>query len=424
MNKTILKEILSEQNNYLQKQPLGVLREKLTKIKPLIKLPHIIIIAGLRRSGKSYLLNQIRQTYYQQKGYYCNFEDERFVGFTANDFNVLYETFLELFGEQKTFFLDEIQNVPEWERFARRMQDRGYKLFITGSNATLLSKELGTKLTGRHIQLSLFPFNFKEYLEFNKVSLPIKSGIYLTSDRAQLKRHFNLYLKTGGIPEYLIYQRREILENIYNDILFKDIAVRYGLKEITALRQLALFTLSNSGAKISYTALKNTLSLNSPHTVKAYIEYLENSFLVSQLHQYHSSLKVQYYNQKKIYCIDTGLMESLGASEMANIGHKLETIVYLSLRQKNQNIYYYLTESGSEIDFCIKEGNKITQLVQVADNMESPETRKREISALEQGLSEHRNASGIIITADTEDDITVNQKKISITPIYQWLLEK
>jgi predicted AAA+ superfamily ATPase len=254
--------------------------------------------------------------------------------------------------------------------------------------------------------------------------LPIKSGLYLTRDRAQLKHHFNLYIKTGGIPEYLMYQRREILENIYNDILFKDIAVRYGLKEITALRQCALFTLSNSGAKISYTALKNTLSLNSPHTVKAYVEYLENSFLASQLHQYQSSLKVQYSNQKKIYSIDTGLMETLGSSQTADMGRKLETIVYLSLRQKNQNIYYYLTDKGMEIDFCVKEGNKITQLIQVADNIENSETKKREIVALEQGLSEHKNASAIIITTDTEDTITIHKKKVRITPIYQWLLEK
>jgi len=260
MNKSLLKEIVLEQDRDRRGIETGIPRSALSIALRHVDVPHAVIISGIRRSGKSTLLNQIIANLYKNGVYYLNFEDERLVDFNVEDFNYLYEVFLELHGDKKPFFLDEVQNVPRWELFVRRMQGKGCKFFITGSNASLLSKELGAKLTGRSVAVELFPFSFAEFLDFKGFKLT-KNSLLLTSERAAIKKHFSEYLKHGGMPEYLKYQDTTLLKRVYEDILYRDIVARYGIKQVKPLRELGLYLLSNIGGTFSYNNLKKVLGL-------------------------------------------------------------------------------------------------------------------------------------------------------------------
>lgn len=422
MNKSTLKEIIIEQTEALKKRNKGIERLKLEEVKQYIEIPHTVIIAGIRRVGKSTLLLQIMNKFYKNDCYYLNFEDERFIDFTSQDFNTLYEIFVETMGEKKVFFLDEIQNIPSWENFVRRMQDRGFKFFITGSNAALLSKELGTKLTGRYVLIELLPFSFKECLSFQEIYFD-KNSLFQASERAKLKNIFNLYLEKGGMPEYLQYQKKELLVRLYEDILYRDIIARYEIKEIKALRELALYLLSNLSNLFTYNNLKKITELGSANTAKSYVEYLENSFVIFSVNLFSFSLKKQFYAPRKVYCIDNGLANSISFKFSENRGKFLENLVYLELRRQKKEVYYYKTKNNLEIDFLIKEKNAPAALIQVAQKLDDAKTKAREIKSLLVALGELNLNNGLILTEDEEGLIERDGKIINILPVYKWLLE-
>jgi len=420
VNKELLKEIILEQREELLKKEFGIPRRELLRLSALLPLPQAVIISGIRRAGKSTLLGQIIRRHYAQDFYYFNFEDERLMDFGPKDFNVLYELFIELYGDQKTFFFDEVQNVSGWEAFIRRMHDRKLKFFITGSNASLLSKELGTKLTGRYINIELLPFSFDEYLDFIRA----KSAYSTTKERAAIKKELNTYFEKGGMPEFLKYGNSDILKTTYENILYRDIAARYELKETKSLRELSLYLLSNPGTLFSYNNLRKALGLGSVNTVKSYIEYLENSYLFFIVNAFDYSLKRQSILPKKAYFIDPGLANAVSFQFSGNKGRYLENLVFLNLKRKNEDIYYFKTSAGLEVDFLIKKGKKVVQLIQAAWSTGDDSVKKREFKALEAGLKETKAASALIITYDDEGELSLLGKKIKILPIYKWLLEK
>ena len=256
MDKSTIAQVVLEQENTNKDANPGIEREQLSLIDSLVPLSQAIIISGVRRCGKSTLMRQILKKHYEGELYFVDFEDERFVKFTTQDFNVLYEVLIELYGLKHVFFFDEIQNIEDWELFVRRIHREKNKVFITGSNASLLSSELSTRLTGRHIVVELLPFSFKEYLQFHKVTYNEKSFL-ITQEKALLKRNFNEFLENGGMPEYLEHKNPLVLQNVYENILYKDVIVRYEIKEVKAMRELALDLLSNIGAPLSYTKMKN-----------------------------------------------------------------------------------------------------------------------------------------------------------------------
>ena len=258
-----------------------------------------IVISGLRRSGKSTLLAQIINRHYPKGVYYLSFEDERLLDFTVADFNSLYELFIELYSHKKIFCFDEIQNIPKWEAFVRRLYDNGFKFLITGSNASLLSSELATRLTGRALAVELYPFSFKEYLLAQNVENLITDKPYTTVNKGEIKHHFNKYLTTGGMPEYIKYQQPEILQQIYNDILYRDVLSRNEIKETKALRELSMLLLSSVANLTSYNKLKNLLQLGSVNTVKNYCHYLEDSYLLFSLKRFSYKIKQQLTSPRK-----------------------------------------------------------------------------------------------------------------------------
>lgn len=423
MQKALLREIILEQEQARKDLDTGIPRTSLGVALSHAALPHAVVVSGVRRCGKSTLLDQVIGRLYPQGVYYLNFEDERLVDFDVEDFNRLYEVFLELFGEHNIFFFDEVQNVPQWELFVRRMQGKGCKFFITGSNASLLSKELGTKLTGRNVNVELFPFSFTEYLAFKGAS-PTSTSLSLTTERASIKRHFDEYLRHGGMPEFLKYQDATILKRVYEDILYRDIVARYGIKQVKPLRELGLYLLSNLGGTFSYNNLKNVLGVGSMNTIKNHADYLENSYLVFLVGRFSYSLKQQFVAQKKIYCIDNGLADAVAFQFSKNKGKFLENLVFLALRQRFPDIYYYKTANNLEVDFLVKVGSKDLRLIQVSDNLDHAKTRHREVAALVMAMDELHLKKGLILTDDGEEDIRSEGKTIAVRPVYKWLLEE
>ncbi len=422
MQRQMLKEVVLEQEKSRQRLDSGIPRSALMQAVGYADLPHAVVVSGVRRCGKSTLLDQVMARIYKKGVYYLNFEDERLVDFGVEDFNRLYEVFLELYGERKVFFLDEIQNAPQWESFVRRMQDKGCKFFVTGSNASLLSKEIGTKLTGRNISVELFPFSFREYLAFHGVVLSGRS-LSLTAERALIKRHFNEYLRHGGMPEYLKYRDITLQKRVYEDILYRDIVARYGIKHVKPLRELGLYMLSNMGGAFSYNGLKNVLGVGSMNTIKSYADFMENSYLVFLVSKFSYSLKEQIVAVKKIYCIDNGIADAVAFQFSSNRGKFLENAVFLELRRRFSEIFYYKTSNNLEVDFLVKSGTNDMRLIQVADNLGNDRIRQRETAALLKAMEELKLKQALILTGDTEETIASAGNVITVKPVYKWLLE-
>jgi predicted AAA+ superfamily ATPase len=420
INKELLAIALKEQAEYFKTRDLGIEREILEQIGGLVNTSQIIVLTGLRRVGKSTLLAQIANKYLSLGYFFVNFEDERLLNFQVKDFDLLHETLISLFGYQKTFLFDEIQNVPEWERFVRRLHDQGYQFIVTGSNASLLSQELGTKLTGRSIRVELYPFSFREFLQFKKEEIP-NLIVLTTKQKGQFLKLANDYIVSGGIPDSLKYPELEIHKTLYDDVLYRDIATRYKVDHVKSLKELAFYLISNISTLISFNKLKELLKLGSVNTVRTYIDYLENSWLFFVVNKYAYSIKEQQIATKKIYSIDTGLVRSVGFSFSENKGKLMENVVYLHLRRKKQEIYYYKTIQNYEVDFFLPRENTF---IQVSQNFDSPETEEREIRAIISAANEQKEVmTYLIVTERDKKTLDRDGLQIQVVPLYEWLLQ-
>lgn len=421
MNIENLKQILSDQKSSILSKSLGVEREKLSEIKSYQNIPHVVVITGLRRVGKSTFLRQIINRYYDdQDFYYINFEDERLLNFKAEDFNIIYETLIELFGEKKTFFIDEIQNIRKFENFVRRFYDSGFKFYISGSNASLLSREIGSKLTGRHVDLEINPFSFKEFLTLKKFPFK-KDMVYKTESKGRLKHFFNQYLLNGGMPEFLLYKEPEILSRIYDDILIKDIVARYNITNLYEMRELYLYLISNFCNRFSFTRLKKLIGLGSVNTIKNYITYLSDTYFISIVNKFDYSLKKQIVNEKKIYVIDNGFIPLISTKLNRDKGWLLENLVYNRLN-KRKDVFYF-NHNQKECDFIVQSGKKIEQAIQVCWNL-SDDNKEREYNGLLEALDYLDLDNGTILTADQDDKVEIHNKKIKTEPVWKWLLRE
>lgn len=415
-----IRAMLVEQFENFWRKDIGVERSRLKDMERASHLPHAVIVSGLRRAGKSTLLAQIAHRLGKDTFYYINFEDDRFLGFQAEDTNDLYRMLLETFGERKTIILDEIQNIQGWEHFVRRFMDMGFKFYITGSNASLLSRELGTRLTGRYVPIELFPFSFIEFLKFRGDEIPNMQRM-TTVEQAKLNSALNTYLATGGIPDALKYPELPLLRTLYDDVLYRDIAARYQLGAVNALKELAFFLISNPTGMVVFNKLKEQLRLGSVNTVTSYIEYLENSWLIFTLNLYAYSVKRQQIAPKKIYCVDTGMVNSVGFNFSPNTGKLLENTVFLALRRQTNEIYYYLTADGHEVDFYLPEQR---QMIQVCQRFDNPQTREREMRVLEKGMKELKIEKVMILSDSNENGLTLSGVPLNIRSISEWLLNQ
>lgn len=420
LTKEQLKQIVVSQRENILKKSFGIERSILKEIEQKKKMPHIIVITGVRRCGKSTLLRQIIEKHYKNKDfYYVNFEDERLFNFDASKFNEIYETLVELYGECKTFFIDEIQNINNFETFVRRFYDNGFKFYITGSNANLLSKELGTKLTGRHIDIVVKPFSFLEFLKLKKFKFE-KNMMYLTETRVKIKKLFVEYLEKGGMPEYLQFEDAEILMRAYEDIILKDIIVRYNVDNIASIRELYQYMVSNFSNKFSYNAIKKITEIGSVNTVKKYISYLEETFFAKTINKFEHSIKKQLINDKKLYIIDNGFLKTLSTRLTKDKGWLLENIVFNTLNRQYVDVFYF--SEKQECDFVTLEKKKIKSIIQVT--WELNETNKqRELTGLLSAMKFFKQKTGLILTYDQEDEKIMDGNKIIIKPVWKWILE-
>ena len=417
MDREVLKQVIADQKEY-QLPKIFFNRIQSHNIQKFVTDPNILIITGIRRSGKS-TIQRILQQELSESDYYFNFDDERLINFKVQDFQILLEIFIELFGKQSTFYFDEIQNIEGWERFVRRLYESGNKIFITGSNAKLLSKELGTHLTGRYIQLEVYPLSFREIIQHEYPEV-LNKKVLSTDNIGTILHHFANYLKHGGIPEYFKFRKSEYLKDLYEGILYRDIVARYNISNERHLRELVYYFASNIGKEFSYTKLGETAGLSSPHTVSNYCTYLEKCYLCFFINRYSHSLKKQIQYNKKCYMIDPAMIRTIGFRVSEDKGRLLENVVFLHLKMQGQEIYFH--KNRKECDFIIRKNNQIIQAIQVTLNLSDDKVRNREIEGLIDAMSTYGLQEGFIITENEERTIKTKGFLIKIIPIWKWLL--
>lgn len=411
INISLLEEAINDQLEYFKKKEIGVLRH--IDFDKYHKTKQITVISGIRRSGKSTLLAQFSRK--STKYYYINFDDERLINFSVEDFQNLMIVFQKNYPA-RTIFIDEVQNIDGWERFIRRVHDEGYKIFITGSNARLLSSEPATHLTGRYVKIELYPFSFREYLDFKQV----RYSSTTSKTRAAILKCFDNYLRNGGFPEFVKYNDTEFLKRIYDDILYRDLLVRFKIKEIKAFKNLASFLFSNLTKESTYNSLKKILGFKSVTSIKNYIEFMQESFLIFELPRYEYSLKKQMTLGRKIYVIDNGLRNTVSFYFSEDDGRLLENLVFIELKRRGEEIYYH--KAKNECDFVIRKGTKITAAIQVSSILRERNTQEREISGMMEALQYYNLKKGIILTKHQEEIIENNNIIIELMPVWKWLL--
>lgn len=363
---------------------------------------HIEVISGIRRCGKSTLLKLLMQ--HKKSIAYFNFEDPRVYGFEVKDFSKLDEV---MGKNHSAYYFDEIQNVPKWELFVRQLHDRGEKVFITGSNASLLSKELGTRLTGRHLRHELFPFAYSEYLTYTR--------------QKDSNKAVESYLQTGGFPEYLRDENPEVLQLLLKDIVLRDIAIRYGIKNTIALMDMTLFLLSNVGKPVTFNSLRKTFNIGSANSVSDYLHWLEDSYLLFLLPKFSWSAKATAVNARKVYAIDNGLVGANTLSFSKDSGRMLENAVFIHLRRQPVQLYYF--KEQKECDFVVASKQKVKQVIQVCSLLNN-DNDERELAGLTEAMLFFKLKKGTIVTLNQKDILETKAGIVELIPLREFYERK
>ena len=361
------------------------------------------IITGVRRCGKSTV---VQMNFLKKSAFYLNFEDTSLYGFDTKDFEILNEA-IEKFSKEnscKYLCFDEIQSVNGWEIFVHRKLEENYLVIVTGSNASLLSWELGTRLTGRHLDYEMFPFSFQEFCVLKKLKVNTNS--------------FSKYLTQGGFPEAIKNESDEILQRLFDDILTRDIAVRHSIRDVRTLKILSLYLASNCGNLISGSKLSAQLGIKTNVTILEYLSYLEQCYLFFFVPKFNYSAKAQSVNPKKVYCIDTGMIQSVTLSSNADMGRMLENAVFIELRRRTKNIWYY-SESSFECDFLYGHDSVPENAVQVCYELTS-ENREREVRGLVETCRKFPGVKPLIVTFNQKDKISYDGMIIEAIPAVEF----
>lgn len=391
--------VINSQKESFLKQDIGFIRDVLMNIP--IADAFATIITGIRRCGKSTLLLQLLRKDYQD-ALYLNFDDIRLAAFETSDFVRVHRE-IEKRGIQVLFF-DEIQIIRNWETFVNQLLREGYKVFVTGSNAAMLSMELGTHLTGRHLSMELFPFSYSEYIRYKNLE---SSVIALES-----------YLKTGGIPEFVKTGLTDVIYTLVDDILMRDIALRHAVRDVSSLRQLAAYLISNIGNLVSANKLVGMFEIKSATTFLEYFSFLKDAYLLDFVPLYDHSLKVQARNPKKVYVLDMGIYSEVSVTTSDNSGRRLENLIFLHLRRKYKQIFYY--KNKGECDFVTMERGKLTVAIQVCLTV-NDENFNRELSGVVEAMNDLKISTGYIITKDQSDIFEKDGLIIKMIPAHEFL---
>lgn len=385
--------------------------KKLSVRRTSVEIPSALnefarIITGIRRSGKSTFVNQdFFKT--DMNAFYLNFDDPALYGFSSSDFAILEEAIERFQNENKgskAVYFDEIQVVEGWEVFVNSQLRKGNLVTVTGSNASLLSYELGTRLTGRHLDYELFPFNFDEYCKLRKCDKTSES--------------FKHFLEEGGFPEYLIYNRTDILKRLFEDILMRDVIVRYGIKDVRSVKMLSVYLASNCGNLITGSKLSAQLGLKTTATILEYLSFLEQCYLFFFVPKFNYSAKAQSVNPKKVYCIDTGMIQNVTLSINADMGRVFENAVFIELRRRTKNIWYY-SEAAFECDFLYGRDVVPENAVQVCYELTS-ENKEREVRGLVETCKKFPGVKPLIVTFNQNDKISYGGMIVEAVPAVEF----
>jgi len=433
LDKDKLFEILNEWNFWFKELPKFYDRKVYSKrLAKISKSGEVIVIKGVRRSGKStLLLSEIKRLI--QKGIdrknilFVNFEDQRFKMFDEKtlleDIKKVYLEYIAPKGDI-VIMLDEVQNIPGWEKWVLKEYELSKNLlYVTGSNSHLLSGEFSSSLSGRYLDIEVFPLSFKEFLSFE--GLEISTKALFLNFHTKISQLFKSYIEFGGFPKVALTKDEELkkdtLKVYYDTILLKDIVARYKLKNYQLLNELSLFLLSNNSTIQSYNKLKNNFQ-TSFDTIKDYMEYLQNSYMLFTLNKFDYSFKKQLVNPKKVYAIDIGISNQVSFKSTEKLGANLENIVFLELKRRGKKIFYYKTSNNLEIDFLIDEGN-FFELIQVSTSLKDEATKKRELRAFFAAKKElNKDIVAKIITLDNSKTISKDGIDIEVINLLEWII--
>ena len=436
MDKTKILEVLNDWN-YWNKDIIDTKERDFYdhKIANFLKNDEIIVLKGVRRSGKSTLLiNQIKQLTNnkidKEDILFVNLEDPRFINHLDVELlENIKDTYLQYLNPKSKpyIFLDEVQNISNWEKWVNKEYElKKSNLIITGSNSSMLSSEIATTLSGRYLSCTVYPLSFKEYLGF--LNINIKSMLDFVQHKIKIMRAFEEYLLYGAFPKVPFYpkeQKKDLLITYKDSILLKDIVARYKLKDFYKLEEIAAFLLSNSGIIQSINKLKNNFSI-SFDMASSYIEYLKNAYMIFEVKKFDYSLKKQNVNEKKYYSIDLGLSNIYRVPNLQNRGNDIESIVFLELLRRDYQVFYYKTSNDLECDFVVQKGNKIVKLIQVSTTLKTQKTKDREIAGLFKSMQElkldEKEVKLLIIAEDQDSKIEYQNSTIEVVNILKWLL--
>ena len=404
-----------ERDGLLEKAYL--LRDYQVEAETFLSSPLIKLVTGPRRAGKSVLTLLLLK---DKNFAYLNFDDEQLLE-NFNEDTVM-QALLEVYPNFEYLLLDEIQNLEHWDVWVSKLYRRGYNLLVTGSNAKLLSSEMGTVLTGRYLEIEVLPFSLTECFRFKHHEWVAE----LPEEKAGLMLQVEDYMRYGGYPE--IINSREITESylssLFDSIILKDIAKRYKIRKTTELYQLATYLVSMFCNEFTYSSLKDDLNFSSKSTLQKFCDYLQQTYLFFYLPRYNNKLKLMQKASQKVYVVDNGFLASSAFQTSENRGRLLENLVFLELlRRKNKvgdNIFYYRSRNDRETDFVIREKFHVRQLIQVCYDMTAKKTVKREVESITECAGELKCDNLLIITWDQEDVIEKGGKTINVVPYYKW----
>jgi predicted AAA+ superfamily ATPase len=430
MDRFLLKSLIVFQKERFLAQKKLVKREILTSLTKFLDTREVVFINGIRRSGKSTLMSLIAKEILENRGVekanilFINFEDERFINFSFEDFEKLYQTYLEIDNPsgKKYLFFDEIQNVDGWERWINRLYEfEDVKIFITGSNASLVSSSISTSLTGRNRQIQNYTFSFKEYLW--SLGLEVEErDFYIPEKVVEIKRAFESYIILGGFPEVVKNGDITLAEQYFKDIIYRDVVSRFNIRNVKEIRELSLYLITNSGCLASYDSLRSAISAKNVTTIKNFLTILEYVYLIQSLSLYDFSLKKQIYNPDKYYVNDIGFYYAVGFRFSENIGRVLEAIVFQQLLRKGLDIYYWKSSKGNEVDFLVSHSDNKKEAIQVTYSL-THENLARETGGLTAINDQFGEVDKLILTYDERKNIELANGIINVKPIWQWLIE-
>lgn len=414
----IIKQILLENQEYIK---------SLSLMKRDVDVPEVnnmIVFTGIRRSGKTSLLYLEAQKHPIENVLFLDFEDERLLFLSAlANYDVIIDSYHELFPNQKpVFFFDEVQGLPNWHLFVKRLFAKGYKIFLSGSNANLLSRDISTYVSGRAVEVHVSPFSFREFLNLKKIDFSEKNRL---TKKGMLKAAFNEFLVYGGFPEVNQAEdnyKKIMIKTIYNLLFYKDLISKHNRNEI--LMKLIIqkvfenigkgFSLSNVANKI------NPLFSTNRQTVTEYFHLLHQPYLITSISQYRTSV-LKREGEKKAYLTDNSFITHL--TVLSDFGKLLENLVFNTLYHPERAIYYYKTSNGLEVDFYLPDHSE-PMLYQVSYDIEAKQTFNREIKALQKAMVETGVKKSMLITNDHKEELNISGKQILILPCWEWLLEQ